>query len=80
MNETIERFRQTLLYKMYLILLSFQLNKSFWSEIVTIINYLMLRSLNVRIIITSFEAFYYRKLILFHLRTIDFIVYALKRI
>ena len=40
----------------------------------------MLRSLNVRIIITSFETFYYRKSILFHLRTIDFIVYALKRI
>ena len=40
----------------------------------------MLRSLNVRIIITSFETFYYRKLILSHLRTIDFIVYALKRI
>ena len=40
----------------------------------------MLRSLNVRIITTSFETFYYRKLILFHLRTINFIVYALKRI
>ena len=40
----------------------------------------MLRSLNVRIIVTLFEAFYYRKLILSHLRTIDFIVYALKRI
>ena len=40
----------------------------------------MLRSLNVRIIVTSFETFYHRKLILFHLRTIDFIVYALKRI
>ena len=40
----------------------------------------MLRSLNVRIIATSFEAFHHRKLILFHLRTIDFIVYALKRI
>ena len=40
----------------------------------------MLRSLNVRIIITSFETFHYRKPILSHLRTIDFIVYALKRI
>ena len=40
----------------------------------------MLRSLNVRIITTSFETFHHRKLILFHLRTIDFIVYALKRI
>ena len=39
-----------------------------------------MRSLNVRIIITLFETFYYRKLILFYLRTIDFIVYALKRI
>ena len=80
MNEAIERFKQILLYKMHLILLSFQLNKSFWSEIVTIINYLMLRSSNVRIIATLFETFYYRKPILFHLRTIDFIVYALKRI
>ena len=40
----------------------------------------MLRSLNVRIIATSFETFYYRKLILSHLRIIDFIVYTLKRI
>ena len=40
----------------------------------------MLRFLNVRIIITLFETFHYRKLILSHLRTIDFIVYALKRI
>ena len=40
----------------------------------------MLRSLNVRIIVTLFETFHYRKLILFHLRIIDFIVYALKRI
>ena len=80
MNETIERFRQILLYKMYFILLSSQLNKSFWPEIVIIINYLMLRSLNVRIIATPFETFHYRKPILSHLRTIDFIVYALKRI
>ena len=40
----------------------------------------MLRSLNVRIIITSFETFHHRKPILSHLRTINFIVYALKRI
>ena len=40
----------------------------------------MLRSLNVRIIATPFETFHYRKPILSHLRTIDFIVYALKRI
>ena len=40
----------------------------------------MLRFFNVRIIITSFETFYHRKPILSHLRTIDFIVYALKRI
>ena len=80
MNEAIKRFEQILLYKIYLILLSSQLNKSFWSEIVIIINYLMLRSLNVRIIITLFETFHYRKLILFYLRTINFIVYALKRI
>ena len=40
----------------------------------------MLRSLNVRIIVTSFETFHYRKPILFYLRTIDFIVYTLKRI
>ena len=40
----------------------------------------MLRSPNVRIITTLFEAFHHRKPILFHLRTIDFIVYALKRI
>ena len=80
MNEAIERFKQILLYKMHLILLSSQLNKSFWLEIVIIINYLILRSLNVRTITTSFETFHYRKLILSHLRTIDFIVYALKRI
>ena len=40
----------------------------------------MLRSLNVRIIVTLFETFHYRKLILSHLRTINFIVYVLKRI
>ena len=40
----------------------------------------MLRSLNVRIIVTSFETFHHRKPILSHLRTINFIVYALKRI
>ena len=40
----------------------------------------MLRSLNVRTITTLFETFYYRKLILSHLRTINFIVYTLKRI
>ena len=40
----------------------------------------MLRSPNVRIITTLFETFHYRKPILSHLRTIDFIVYALKRI
>ena len=40
----------------------------------------MLWSFNVRTIITLFETFYYRKLILSHLRTINFIVYALKRI
>ena len=40
----------------------------------------MLRSFNVRTIITLFETFHYRKPILSHLRTIDFIVYALKRI
>ena len=80
MNEAIERFEQILLYKIYFILLSSQLNKSFWLEIVIIINYLILRFFNVRIIITLFETFHYRKLILFHLRIIDFIVYALKRI
>ena len=80
MNEAIERFEQILLYKMHFILLSSQLNKSFWPEIVVIINYLMLRSPNVRIIITSFEAFHHRKPILSYLRTIDFIAYALKRI
>ena len=80
MNGAIERFEQTLLYKMHPILLSSQLNKSFWSEIVATTNYLMLRSPNVRTITTSFEAFHHRKLILFHLRTIGFIVYALKRI
>ena len=80
MNETIERFKQILLYKIYSILLSSQLNKSFWPEIVTITNYLMLRSLNVRTITTLFETFHHRKPILFHLRTINFIVYTLKRI
>ena len=33
---------------------------------------------DTRIIFTSFEAFYYRKLILFYLRIIGFIAYALK--
>ena len=45
-----------------------------------IINYLTMRSLNIRIIIIFFETFYYRKFILFHLRIINFIIYAFKRI
>ena len=39
-----------------------------------------MRFFNIKIIITSFKAFYYRKFILFHLRIIDFIIYILKRI
>ena len=39
-----------------------------------------MRFLNIKIIITFFEIFYYRKLIFSHLRIINFIVYALKRI
>ena len=44
------------------------------------INYLTMRFLNIKIIITFFEIFYYHKFIFSHLRIIDFIVYALKRI
>ena len=39
-----------------------------------------MRFFNIKIIITFFEIFYYRKSIFFHLRIINFIVYALKRI
>ena len=39
-----------------------------------------MRSPGIRTIFTSFEAFYHRKPILFHLRIINFIAYALKRI
>ena len=39
-----------------------------------------MRSFNIKIIIISFETFYYRKSIFSHLRIINFIVYALKRI
>ena len=80
MNNAAKRFGQTLLNKIHPILLSSKLNKSFWSEIVIISNYLTMRSPDIRIIFTPFEAFYHRKLILFHLRIIDFIAYALKRI
>ena len=45
-----------------------------------IINYLIMRSFNINIIIISFKIFYYRKFILFHLRIINFIIYILKRI
>ena len=45
-----------------------------------IINYLTMRSFNIKIIDISFETFYYYKLILFHLRIINFIIYILKRI
>ena len=38
-----------------------------------------MRSFNIKIIITFFEVFYYRKFF-FYLRIIDFIVYVLKRI
>ena len=44
------------------------------------INYLTMYFLNIKIIVMFFEIFYYRKSIFFHLRIIDFIVYALKRI
>ena len=80
MNETVERFDQTLMNKVHPILLSFSLNKSFWPEIMITANYLTMRSPNIRTIATPFEAFYHRKPILFHLRTIDSIVYALRRI
>ena len=39
-----------------------------------------MRSSNIKIIIISFETFYYRKPIFFYLRIINFIVYALRRI
>ena len=39
-----------------------------------------MRFFNIKIIIIFFEIFYYRKLIFFHLRIINFIVYVLKRI
>ena len=39
-----------------------------------------MRFFNIKIIVTFFKIFYHRKFILFHLRIIDFIVYALKRI
>ena len=39
-----------------------------------------MRLLDIRIIIISFETFYYRKSILSYLRIINFIAYALKRI
>ena len=39
-----------------------------------------MRFFNIKIIVTFFEIFYYRKSILFHLRIINFIVYILKRI
>ena len=43
-------------------------------------NYLILRLLNIKIVITLFEIIYHRRFILSYLRIIDFIVYALKRI
>ena len=39
-----------------------------------------MRFFNIKIIITFFETFYHYKLIFFHLRIIDFIIYVLKRI
>ena len=39
-----------------------------------------MRFFNIKIIVTFFEVFYYRKLIFSHLRIINFIIYALKRI
>ena len=39
-----------------------------------------MRFLNIKIIITLFKIFYYRKFILFHLYIINFIIYVLKRI
>lgn len=80
MNGAAERFGQTLLNKMHPILLSSKLNKSFWPEIVATSNYLTMRSPGTRTIATPFEAFYHRKPILSHLRTIGSIAYALKRI
>ena len=46
---------------------------------IIIINYLTMRSFNIKIIIIFFEIFYYRKSIFF-LRIIDFIINILKRI
>ena len=39
-----------------------------------------MRFFNIKIIVTFFEVFYYRKFIFSHLRIINFIVYALKKI
>ena len=47
---------------------------------IIIINYLTMRSFNIKIIIIFFEIFYYRKSIFFFLRIIDFIINILKRI
>ena len=38
----------------------------------------MMRFFNIKIIIIFFEVFYYYKLIFFHLRIINFIIYVLK--
>ena len=43
-----------------------------------IINYLTMRSFNIKIIIIFFEIFYYHKFFFFYLRIINFIVYILK--
>ena len=80
MNGAAERFGQTLLHRMHPILLSSNLNKSLWPEIVATSNYLILRSPNTRTVATPFEAMYHRRPILSHLRTIGSIAYALKRI
>ena len=45
-----------------------------------IINCLTMRFFNIKIIVTFFKIFYYRKFILFYLYIINFIAYALKRI
>jgi hypothetical protein len=79
-NGTAERFGQVLVGRTHPLLLSSELDKSFWPEIVKTANYLTVRSPVAKLGKTPYEAFYERKPYLGHLRTLGSKAWARNRL
>ena len=79
-NSIIKRFNLILIYKVYLILLDFDLNKIFQTKLAKITNYLIIQSPNSKISKTLYKTQFNKRFNLFYLYTIRFIAYAINRI